>query len=208
MWKLLNLLPGRRRRMERELERELRYHIDRRIDDLRRRGLSEADARRQVALEFGGVTQIREEVRDTWLWRWLDDGRRDLQYAGRRAATESGVRGHRAAVDRVGHRRQRGRLLAGRSGRAAPLAGDRARAPGVFQLEGLDAVDGLWLRLPELLSALPRAPGTAARLRRRLLPASHHGHALDRASSAIRCAPRSCRARISASSACSRSSDG
>jgi hypothetical protein len=27
MWKLLNLLPGRRRRMEEELARELRYHI-------------------------------------------------------------------------------------------------------------------------------------------------------------------------------------
>ena len=83
MWKLLNLLPGRRRRMERELEKELRYHIDRRMDDLLRSGVSEADARRQLALEFGGVTQIREEVRDTWLWRWLDNGSRDVQYAGR-----------------------------------------------------------------------------------------------------------------------------
>jgi predicted permease len=83
MWKLLNLLPGRRRRMDRELEKELRYHIDRRVDDLLRSGLSEADARRQVALEFGGVPQIREAVRDTWLWRWLDNGSRDLRYAGR-----------------------------------------------------------------------------------------------------------------------------
>jgi predicted permease len=83
MWKLLNLLPGRRRRMDHELEKELRYHIDRRVDDLLRRGMSEADARRQVALEFGGVPQIREAVRDTWLWRWLDNGSRDLRYAGR-----------------------------------------------------------------------------------------------------------------------------
>lgn len=83
MWKLLNLLPIRRRRMESELDRELRYHIDRRVDDLIRSGLSDADARRQAAGEFGGVTQVQEEVRDTWLWRWLDDGRRDLQYAGR-----------------------------------------------------------------------------------------------------------------------------
>ena len=73
MWKLLNLLPWRRRRMERELERELRYHVDRRIDDLRAVRLSDADARRQVALEFGGVLQVREEVRETWLWRWLDE---------------------------------------------------------------------------------------------------------------------------------------
>ena len=83
MWKLLNLLPGRRRRMEQDLERELRYHIDRRVDDLLRRGLSEADARRQTALEFGGVLQVREDVEDAWVWRWLANGRRDLQYAAR-----------------------------------------------------------------------------------------------------------------------------
>ena len=69
MWKLLNLLPGRRRRMEKELERELRYHVDRRFDDLVRSGLSDAGARRQVALEFGGVLQVQEEVRDAWCER-------------------------------------------------------------------------------------------------------------------------------------------
>ena len=45
--------------------------------------MSDADARRQVALEFGGVLQVQEEVRDAWLWRWLANGQRDLQYAGR-----------------------------------------------------------------------------------------------------------------------------
>src|SRR4029450_6792635 len=82
MWKLLNLLPGRRRRMERGLERELRYDIDRRMADLIGDGLSDEDARRRVALEFGGVLQVQEEVRDVWLWRWLDEGQRDLKYAG------------------------------------------------------------------------------------------------------------------------------
>ena len=83
MWKLLNLLPGRRRRMEQELERELRYDIDRRMADLTRDGLSDDEARRRVAIEFGGVLQIKEEVRDAWLWRWLSNGHRDLQYAAR-----------------------------------------------------------------------------------------------------------------------------
>ena len=83
MWKLLNLLPGRRRRMERELERELRYHIDRRTADLVSTGLSEPEARRQAAMEFGGVLQVQEDVRETWLWRWLDEGERDLQFAFR-----------------------------------------------------------------------------------------------------------------------------
>jgi putative ABC transport system permease protein len=83
MWKLLNLLPGQRRRLEHELARELQYHIDRRRDDLLRTGLSETEARRQVTLEFGGIPQVQEEVRDTWVWTCLDNRSRDLRYAGR-----------------------------------------------------------------------------------------------------------------------------
>src|SRR2546425_6747663 len=83
MAKLLNLLPWRRRHLERELERELRYHMDRRIDDLQRSGASEDAARRQAALEFGGLAQVREDVRETWVWRWLDTVGRDVRYAVR-----------------------------------------------------------------------------------------------------------------------------
>lgn len=83
MWKLLNLWPGRQRRMEQELDRELRYHVDRRVDELLQKGMSESDARRHVAIEFGGALQVREEVQDEWMWRWLANGQRDLQYAAR-----------------------------------------------------------------------------------------------------------------------------
>jgi predicted permease len=88
--RLLNLLPWRRRRMERDLDRELRYHIDRRLDDLRQSGLSERDARRRAAIEFGGVVQAQEAVRDTWMWRWVDEASRDLRYAGRMALGSPG----------------------------------------------------------------------------------------------------------------------
>jgi predicted permease len=81
MAKLLNLLPWRRRRLERELDRELHYHMERRIDDLRRAGATVAEARRRAALEFGGVARVREEVRETWVWRWLDNAGRDIRYA-------------------------------------------------------------------------------------------------------------------------------
>ena len=79
--KLLNLLPWRRRRLETELERELGYHMERRIDDLKGSGATDADARRQAAIEFGGLAQVREEVCDTWVWRWLDNVDRDCRYA-------------------------------------------------------------------------------------------------------------------------------
>jgi hypothetical protein len=63
----------RLRNLEKEFDRELSYHLDRRVSELVRSGLSETEARRQAALDVGGVTQVREEVRDVWLSRWLRD---------------------------------------------------------------------------------------------------------------------------------------
>ena len=83
MAKIRNLFPWIRRRMERDLDRELRYHVDRRAEDLMRAGMSLAEARRRASLELGGIAQVQEEVRDTWVWRWLDDRGRDLRYACR-----------------------------------------------------------------------------------------------------------------------------
>ena len=81
MNRILNWL--RLRRLEGDLDRELRYHIDRRVSDLIHSGLPEAEARRRVALEFGGTTQVREEVRDIWLTRWLQDFVYDLRFSAR-----------------------------------------------------------------------------------------------------------------------------
>jgi putative ABC transport system permease protein len=81
--RLLNLFRRRRDRLERDLDRELRYHLDRRVEGLIKAGLSEPEARRQASLELGGVPQVQEAVRDTWMWRWLDALMRDVRYAMR-----------------------------------------------------------------------------------------------------------------------------
>jgi hypothetical protein len=73
----------RLRNLESDLDRELKYHIDRRVSELRLSGLPEPDARRQATVELGGVTQIREEVRDVWLTRWLRDFAYDLRFSAR-----------------------------------------------------------------------------------------------------------------------------
>src|SRR5689334_22745011 len=90
MSKLLNLLPWRRRRLERDLDRELRYHADRRVSDLTGSGLSDAEARRRIAVELGGRAQTVEEVRDAWVWRWLSDRGRDARYGLRALARRPG----------------------------------------------------------------------------------------------------------------------
>jgi len=73
----------RLRRLAGDLDRELQYHIDRRMADLIHSGLPEPEARRRVALELGGATQLREEVRDIWLNRWLQDFVHDLRFSAR-----------------------------------------------------------------------------------------------------------------------------
>jgi len=73
----------RQRRLEDDLDRELQYHIDRRMTDLVHSGLPEPEARRRVALELGGTEQLREEVRDIWLNRWFRDFVYDLRFSAR-----------------------------------------------------------------------------------------------------------------------------
>src|SRR5262252_82261 len=80
MIKLFNWF--RRGSLERGLDRELQYHFDRRVADLTGAGIPDHEARRRVAVELG-LAQVREEVRDVWLTRWLRDFLYDLRYSSR-----------------------------------------------------------------------------------------------------------------------------
>jgi predicted permease len=73
----------RRKNLESGLDRELRYHLDRRIIDLEKSGLPTSAARREALMELGGVAQVQEEVRDIWLSRWLRDFVYDLRFSAR-----------------------------------------------------------------------------------------------------------------------------
>ena len=70
-------------KLESDLDRELKYHIERRVNDLMLLGLQELEARRQANLELGGVMQVQEEVRDIWLTQWLRDFAYDLRFSAR-----------------------------------------------------------------------------------------------------------------------------
>jgi len=73
----------RRKRLEDGLDRELRYHFDRRVADFVAAGIPAAEARRKAALELGGISQVQEEVRDVWLMTWLRDFVYDLRFSAR-----------------------------------------------------------------------------------------------------------------------------
>jgi predicted permease len=72
----------RRRSLERGLDRELQYHFDRRVSDFAAAGISDSEARRRAALDLG-LAQVREEVRDVWLTRWVRDFLYDLRFSAR-----------------------------------------------------------------------------------------------------------------------------
>src|SRR3984957_17409320 len=73
-----------RRQLEREMDDELRFHLEARTDDLMaRRQLSREDAYRQSRIEFGGVQKYREAVREARGLRIVDEVGGDVRYAVR-----------------------------------------------------------------------------------------------------------------------------
>lgn len=68
---------------EANLERELSFHIEERVADMVRSGVSEEDARRRDRLEFGAAEQVKDECRDVRPARWTETFVRDIRYAFR-----------------------------------------------------------------------------------------------------------------------------
>ena len=74
------LRPGR---AEDDLARETAAHLALLEEDFQRRGSSVDEARIQARRAFGGIEQMKDRQRDARSFVWLDDARRDLQYAAR-----------------------------------------------------------------------------------------------------------------------------
>jgi predicted permease len=70
----------RRGSAERELDEELRFHIDMETAKHVRAGLDPADARRRAVRDFGGVEYTKEAHRDV-RGRWLEELTADTRYA-------------------------------------------------------------------------------------------------------------------------------
>jgi putative ABC transport system permease protein len=68
---------------EANLERELSFHIQERVADMVRSGVSEEAARRQVRLEFGAADQVKDDCRDVRPTRWAETFVQDVRYAWR-----------------------------------------------------------------------------------------------------------------------------
>jgi predicted permease len=70
-------------RVEQELSDELRFHLERLIDEKLAEGMSEPDARHAALRELGGLEQIKEDCREARRVSHIEAPLRDLRYGFR-----------------------------------------------------------------------------------------------------------------------------
>ena len=62
-----------RSRLERDMDDELSFHVDRDIEDLVRQGLTSAEAKRRARVECGAIEARKDEMREALGLRLLDE---------------------------------------------------------------------------------------------------------------------------------------
>jgi putative ABC transport system permease protein len=72
-----------RRRMQADIERDIREHIELETRENIERGMPEVEARSAALRKFGNPALIAEETHAVWRWMWLDRLKQDAHYAVR-----------------------------------------------------------------------------------------------------------------------------
>src|ERR687884_1797441 len=80
----------RKEEMERELDEEMRYHLEREIEQNLRSGMTEQEARSAAMRAFGGVEQAKEECRQARGVRFVEELWQDVRYGGRNLLKKPG----------------------------------------------------------------------------------------------------------------------
>src|SRR5262245_65751143 len=68
----------RRSQVEQELDEEIRYHLDRQIEELIAKGMTPEEARYAALRAMGGIERRKEERRDTRRVGFIEDVMQDL----------------------------------------------------------------------------------------------------------------------------------
>ena len=68
---------------ERQLDAELRFHLEQQAADYVAAGMTPEEARRRARLEFGGLDQVKEECRDVGAARFMETLLQDVRYGVR-----------------------------------------------------------------------------------------------------------------------------
>src|SRR5580693_3569159 len=70
----------KRKRMLRELDQDIRDHLEVETQDNLDRGMSPEEARYAALRKFGNVTRIKEETREVWIAVWLEQLIEDVRF--------------------------------------------------------------------------------------------------------------------------------
>ena len=81
---------GRRSQFDRDLNDEMRFHIESRVEELQGDGVLPDVARQRALREFGSRARASEDTRAAWQVRWMEDLWRDLRYGARALARSPG----------------------------------------------------------------------------------------------------------------------
>ena len=72
-----------RERMMKDLEQDIREHIETETQDNIARGMSPEEARYAALRKFGNVARVKEETREVWSFVWLEQMWQDIRYGMR-----------------------------------------------------------------------------------------------------------------------------
>jgi len=87
-WRSVWRATRRRGDFEFEMNDELKFHIEKRADELRRAGASSEEAMRRARMQFGAMDKHEDECREARRLNVFDDLRKDLRF-GFRALVKS-----------------------------------------------------------------------------------------------------------------------
>ena len=153
----------KRERLERELDAELRYHVDMLVEQNVARGMAPDAARREALRVFGTVAGVKDDVRDNWLSRFVEVAAQDIRYGMRSLRRNPGLRARHHRHDGARHRRQHRHLQRRQRRPAAPAALHGRRQAGRAAPRPSGRPDQQRHRvLGEGDGRLPRRPGRSA----------------------------------------------
>src|ERR1035441_10187381 len=70
----------RKEELDQELSEELAFHIQQETEENIAAGMSAEEARYAAMRKFGGIDQVKEECRDAWGLRFIDDLLQDVRF--------------------------------------------------------------------------------------------------------------------------------